>query len=77
MPSLGALRERIREAHLADEGDVVRMLISDSNLCEEIRHRAVLRATRLIKEIRQESKPGLLEVFLAEYSLSTSFSSCR
>jgi len=71
MTSPGALRDQIREAHLADESDVVRKLIADANLSEEVRRRAVQRAIRLIKEIREEGKSGLLEVFLAEYSLST------
>ena len=71
MKSLGALRDRIRDAHLAGEGEVVRELIAEATLDDEMRHRAVQRATGLIKEIRQDGASGLLEVFLAEYSLST------
>ncbi len=71
MTSLGALRECIRRAHLADEDDVVSELLSGANLSKSVRNRAGNHTTCMIKEIRQEIAPGLLEVFLAEYSLST------
>ncbi|WP_208353142.1 bifunctional proline dehydrogenase/L-glutamate gamma-semialdehyde dehydrogenase PutA [Pseudaestuariivita rosea] len=71
MTSLTELRERIRSRHLSDEDQVLDNLIQQAAIDEDLRHRAVTRATSLIETIRNSNSPGLMEVFLAEYGLST------
>ena len=70
MPTLDALREAIREAHLAPEGavlDALRPHAPDAGM----RERAGARAVGLVRAIRGRGRPGLMEAFLAEYGLST------
>ncbi|WP_417587029.1 bifunctional proline dehydrogenase/L-glutamate gamma-semialdehyde dehydrogenase PutA [Pararhodobacter oceanensis] len=55
----------------AAEADIVTDLIAQSALDEAARAAIVARGTALVKAIRSGAKPGLMEVFLAEYGLST------
>jgi len=70
--NLSDLRARIRAAHYGDEGDILCSLMKSANLSEATRERFVSRGTQLIELVRIAGKPGLMEVFLAEYGLSTS-----
>ena len=56
----------------ADEGEMLSRLIAVADLPADSRARISARATDLVVDIRSSAKPGLMEVFLAEYGLSTS-----
>ena len=71
MASLATLRSNIRDHHLCDEQDCVRALIKSADLTPAKRAETVMRATSIVKAIRAEKNTGLMEVFLAEYGLST------
>jgi len=55
----------------ADENVVLAALAAEVPVSRELRKRASERATELVRAIRGDSAPGLMEVFLAEYGLST------
>ena len=54
-----------------DEGAVVARLIAGADLDAADRARIVARGADLVRAIRASARPGLMEVFLAEYGLST------
>ncbi len=64
-------RYLMREATLPDESDVLKRLVSDADLSTDERKRISVSAAQLVREIRENSDPGLMESFLAEYGLST------
>ncbi len=72
MSDLHSIRAALRENHLRNEADVLRDLTNAH--APSAAQRAVTRnrATDLVNAIRNDSTPGLMEVFLAEYGLSTS-----
>lgn len=72
MSELATIRNRIRQNHLRDESEVLRELTQAAELTASDRATARNRAIALVKSIRADDKPGLMEVFLAEYGLSTS-----
>ena len=55
----------------ADPNAVISDLIKSANLTVEDRRRISATAADLVVQIRDHSAPGLMEVFLAEYGLST------
>ncbi|MEO8243150.1 MAG: bifunctional proline dehydrogenase/L-glutamate gamma-semialdehyde dehydrogenase PutA [bacterium] len=61
----------IDRAALADEAELLRDLLAQANLDAEARARIVAAGADLVRRIRASAKPGLMEVFLAEYGLST------
>jgi len=69
--ALVSIRQSIRAAHRADEVAVVGKLVSRFGPDGANREAIVARASKLIEAIRSEDRPGLMEVFLAEYGLST------
>lgn len=71
MTSLSPLRANIRNHHLRDEQDCISTLIKTANLTPAMRMQTVERAAGIVNAIRAEKSPGLMEVFLAEYGLST------
>ena len=54
-----------------NEADTIADLVSLAQLNTDQRAKIVARATALVEQIRSSSDPGLMEVFLAEYGLST------
>ncbi|KPQ07998.1 MAG: bifunctional proline dehydrogenase / delta 1-pyrroline-5-carboxylate dehydrogenase PutA [Rhodobacteraceae bacterium HLUCCA12] len=54
-----------------DEAGVVAALATSSGLDGAARNRIVAHAADLVRDIRISARPGLMEVFLAEYGLST------
>ncbi|THD82138.1 bifunctional proline dehydrogenase/L-glutamate gamma-semialdehyde dehydrogenase PutA [Aliigemmobacter aestuarii] len=56
---------------LRDEAALVRALIAEAGLDAEARARISAAGADLVARIRASAKPGLMEVFLAEYGLST------
>lgn len=67
----GLDRSRLREALVVDEGETLRDLLAAQPLDEELCRRVEARAAALVRSIRGEAAPGMMEVFLAEYGLST------
>ncbi len=71
MTDLQFLRAHIRADNLADEQAVLDRLIAAHGPNAATRAAAHTRATRMVEAMRADTKPGLMEVFLAEYGLST------
>ncbi|MEO0655134.1 MAG: bifunctional proline dehydrogenase/L-glutamate gamma-semialdehyde dehydrogenase PutA, partial [Pseudomonadota bacterium] len=71
MDTLAALRDRIRALHLADEDTALGAMVRDHGLTPRDRAQISVDAAALITDIRAADSPGLMEVFLAEYGLST------
>jgi RHH-type proline utilization regulon transcriptional repressor/proline dehydrogenase/delta 1-pyrroline-5-carboxylate dehydrogenase len=71
MSELAALRAQIRADHLADEALLLGRLSRAHAPDVAARSRMAQAAAGLVEAIRNDSKPGLMEVFLAEYGLST------
>ena len=63
-------RQTIRDRHLAPEDEVLDALARTAP-DTSLRQRAARRAAELVRRIRSDTRPGLMEVFLAEYGLST------
>jgi RHH-type proline utilization regulon transcriptional repressor/proline dehydrogenase/delta 1-pyrroline-5-carboxylate dehydrogenase len=71
LDSLDTLRNRIDSDTYADEAAVLAGLVATAALSPEDRARISARGADLVTKIRESSRPGLMEVFLAEYGLST------
>ncbi|MBK5923244.1 bifunctional proline dehydrogenase/L-glutamate gamma-semialdehyde dehydrogenase [Rhodovulum sulfidophilum] len=65
------LRDRIEAATYAPQTQVLEGLLEATGLDGEDRRRIEAAAVRLVQAIRAGERPGLMEVFLAEYGLST------
>lgn len=66
-----ALRTQIDATIYAPEHDAVAALRAAANLTDEDRARISAKGADLVRQIRNNAEPGLMEVFLAEYGLST------
>ncbi|QIE43174.1 bifunctional proline dehydrogenase/L-glutamate gamma-semialdehyde dehydrogenase PutA (plasmid) [Rhodobacteraceae bacterium SC52] len=71
MTKLQTIRETMRGQTLAADAHVIATLRGSSRIDDAMRAATHVRATSLVKGIRDDSRPGLMEVFLAEYGLST------
>ena len=71
MQARSDLRIAIDHATYADEADTLKALIADAALTPADRARISARGAQFVRDIRTRSDPGLMEVFLAEYGLST------
>ena len=65
------LRNQINEAYLLDEHMALERLVAQANLTVQDRVTIAEQGADLVRRIRAASDPGLMEVFLAEYGLST------
>ncbi|MFD3190241.1 bifunctional proline dehydrogenase/L-glutamate gamma-semialdehyde dehydrogenase PutA [Sedimentitalea sp. HM32M-2] len=65
------LRTRIDTHKFADEEAVIARLIAESELSDADRAAICASGADLVRNIRSATAPGLMEVFLAEYGLST------
>ncbi len=65
------IRRAIDLATYADEAETLSELIVKADLSVDDRAQIVDKAAQLVRDIRSSSSPGLMEVFLAEYGLST------
>jgi RHH-type proline utilization regulon transcriptional repressor/proline dehydrogenase/delta 1-pyrroline-5-carboxylate dehydrogenase len=65
------LRDRIDAGTYVDQANMRDALVALAALSEADRSAICASATQLVKDIRGHSSPGLMEVFLAEYGLST------
>ncbi|MGZ9812297.1 bifunctional proline dehydrogenase/L-glutamate gamma-semialdehyde dehydrogenase PutA [Pseudoroseicyclus sp. H15] len=68
---LALLRQAIRDRHLAEEAPLLAALTAAHGPEEAVKARAVERGAALVRKVRSSGRPGLMEVFLAEYGLST------
>ncbi|AZL58520.1 bifunctional proline dehydrogenase/L-glutamate gamma-semialdehyde dehydrogenase PutA [Tabrizicola piscis] len=64
-------RSVIQTESLADETGLVRRLVAEAALDAPARAKITASGADLVTRIRASAKPGLMEVFLAEYGLST------
>ncbi|WP_162651868.1 bifunctional proline dehydrogenase/L-glutamate gamma-semialdehyde dehydrogenase PutA [Lentilitoribacter sp. Alg239-R112] len=71
MNQLLDIRSRIRNLHMIDETSALKELSRDHGLGDKSRAEVSAGAAELVRNIRKASNPGLMEVFLAEYGLST------
>ena len=71
MSKLSGIRSSIRDLHRKDELTVLTELTEKYAPDEVARKAASDDAAKLIRQIRQAGNPGLMEVFLAEYGLSS------
>ncbi len=69
--SMTACREKIRIHYLADEPTVVKELIAHADISSEERIRISRRAAELVRNVRDNSTPTIMEKFLAQYGLTT------
>jgi len=67
---LALSRSTIHAAHLAPEAQVISALMARAPNQAQ-REAAVAHAAKLVAAIRADDRPGLMDVFLAEYGLST------
>ena len=61
----------IQTGTLTAEAPLLQRLIADAALDQTARDRIVAKGASLVRQIRADVRPGLMEVFLAEYGLST------
>ncbi|MEX0329419.1 MAG: bifunctional proline dehydrogenase/L-glutamate gamma-semialdehyde dehydrogenase PutA [Ruegeria sp.] len=66
-----SLRSKIDTQTYADQSEVLESLITQADLTEADRHAICAAAAQLVRDIRSSTSPGMMEVFLAEYGLST------
>src|SRR5690606_39555639 len=65
------LWQAIETGTLQPEPQLLSALIAGAGLDAQARARIAARGADLVRSIRADSRPGLMEVFLAEYGLST------
>lgn len=65
------LRDAICTAYLCDETIAVQQLLERLDLTKEVRHKIHASAVAIVKELRASKSPGMMEIFLAEYGLTT------
>jgi RHH-type proline utilization regulon transcriptional repressor/proline dehydrogenase/delta 1-pyrroline-5-carboxylate dehydrogenase len=68
---LAALRQRIRQSIRAEESALVPEFINSAHLSPDQRARITAQAADLVRRIRTDSRPSMMEQFLSEYGLST------
>ncbi|APX91162.1 bifunctional proline dehydrogenase/L-glutamate gamma-semialdehyde dehydrogenase [Brevirhabdus pacifica] len=68
---MAELRRTLRRLHLEPQEAAIERLLSRDRPDAALRARVRDRAQTLVEEIRADAAPGLMEVFLAEYGLST------
>ncbi|SFT62577.1 bifunctional proline dehydrogenase/L-glutamate gamma-semialdehyde dehydrogenase PutA [Sedimentitalea nanhaiensis] len=71
MPHNTALRLQIDAGKFTDEAAAIDRLIAQANLSDADRAAICASGADLVRNIRASAAPGLMEVFLAEYGLST------
>ncbi|MEP3231756.1 MAG: bifunctional proline dehydrogenase/L-glutamate gamma-semialdehyde dehydrogenase PutA [Hyphomicrobiales bacterium] len=54
-----------------DEKSALKYLLKKSTISDDLRDRITTRAIELVERIREDSRPGIMELFLGEYGLSS------
>ncbi len=70
-PVLDECRNAIRHDYLADEHEVIHQLIAAAQLSQAERAAISARAADLVRSVRANARPTIMEKFLAEYGLTT------
>lgn len=65
------LRHQIDAGTYTDQDNVLRELVRNAHLSPEERVKITQDAAQIVRDIRGHTSPGIMEVFLAEYGLST------
>ncbi|MHA6324313.1 bifunctional proline dehydrogenase/L-glutamate gamma-semialdehyde dehydrogenase PutA [Roseivivax sp. CAU 1753] len=65
-------RARVRAHYTAEEGALLKSLANGITLSKADRDKAAAAGAQYVKRVRNETKPSMMEAFLAEYGLSTS-----
>ena len=65
------LRQTIRIAHTSPESEILQHLIKQGGFDAGLRQRITDRAVELVHRIREDTDPGMMELFLGEYGLSS------
>ena len=68
---IAVARQEIRNTTKSNERDILNSLIKAYGLSSEQRALAKTTSTHLVQRLRSDDQPSLMEVFLAEYGLST------
>lgn len=71
MSRLATIRSSLKKAHHANEYELINDLVNTSAISTTTHDQVNASAVNLVKAMRSDSHPGLMEVFLAEYGLST------
>ncbi|MDX1634976.1 MAG: bifunctional proline dehydrogenase/L-glutamate gamma-semialdehyde dehydrogenase PutA [Marinobacter sp.] len=71
VPELVDSRQAMRDYYLADEYKVMREMIDGAQLSKDERKAISARAAELVRNVRKNAKPTIMEKFLAEYGLTT------
>jgi len=74
--TLDNIRQSMREALIANDAAVERV-IADAALDDSVRQAIAAEAVRLVEKVRAGLSTGMLESFLAEYSLSNNINGIR
>jgi len=72
MSRLTQIRADLRSTHLTPDARVLSALMQGSQLSPGTRQAAATAGAELVTGLRASGRPGLMELFLAEYGLSTS-----
>jgi RHH-type proline utilization regulon transcriptional repressor/proline dehydrogenase/delta 1-pyrroline-5-carboxylate dehydrogenase len=70
-PELVDSRQALRDYYLADEHKVIHEMIAGAQLSPAEREAISARAANLVRGVRKNAKPTIMEKFLAEYGLTT------
>ena len=65
------IRKKLRQSKTLDEHTAMQALMAQQPLGEDVRERITRRAIKLVDHIRAETDPSTMELFLAEYGLSS------
>ncbi|MBZ2168702.1 MULTISPECIES: bifunctional proline dehydrogenase/L-glutamate gamma-semialdehyde dehydrogenase PutA [Marinobacter] len=71
IPALEDSRQAVRDYYLADEHKVIHELIAGAELSQAERDAISKRAADLVRSVRKNAKPTIMEKFLAQYGLTT------
>jgi len=69
--NIASLRHRLRARAYIDEGQVLSELVAELAMTSREKDAAQTMALELVTQLRNDDDPGLMEVFLSQYGLST------
>ncbi|MBL4739759.1 MAG: bifunctional proline dehydrogenase/L-glutamate gamma-semialdehyde dehydrogenase PutA [Sneathiella sp.] len=65
------IRKKMRNAYLCNEDEAIKSLVEYTNLNTHTKEQLVDSAAEFVRVLRRSKNPGLMEIFLSEYGLST------
>jgi hypothetical protein len=69
--SMADCRQTIRSHYLAEETTVIKALVANASISSDVRRRISARPAELVRDVRANSTPTMMEKFLAQYGLTT------